>query len=206
MLLFTGSYSSHKGAESRDGEENTQTTLCYNGDILTMDGDEPNYVEAIVVKDVKIAFVGSEAEKKEYIQMVEQRHPMAIELDEISTEYPVLVIHQSGHLAVINHKALEMSGYTSETPNPKGGVIQRLVNSQEPNGVLEEVAFFQPVFRIFASSDQEANERLAFAGKDTYVRFLSTTQSLTSFATSAFFNHRSVQSYRWWMGARTRHL
>jgi len=229
-------------------------TLYFNGDILTMEGDEPEYVEAVVVKEGKITFTGTLAEAEEKYtdarrvdldgktllpgfidahshvwitgfqalsanllpppdgvvnsipalidqvnewkvnsekaigkvgwiigfgydnaQLEEQRHPTAIELDEISTEYPVLVIHQSGHIAVMNHKALEMSGYTSATPNPKGGVIQRVANSQEPNGVLEEMAFFQPVFRIFASLDQEANEKLALAGLDAYARFGFTT-------------------------------
>jgi predicted amidohydrolase YtcJ len=108
-------------------------------------------------------------------QLEERRHPTAAELDAISTEYPVLVIHQSGHLAVMNHKALELSGYTAATPNPKGGIIQRVAGSQEPNGVLEEMAFFQPVFRIFASLDQEANEKLALAGLAAYARFGFTT-------------------------------
>jgi len=40
--------------------------LYYNGDIITMDGDTPQYAEAVVEKDGKIAFVGSksEAQKK----------------------------------------------------------------------------------------------------------------------------------------------
>ena len=33
-------------------------TVYYNGDILTMEGDSPKYVEAVLVKDDKIAFVG----------------------------------------------------------------------------------------------------------------------------------------------------
>ena len=108
-------------------------------------------------------------------QLAEQRHPTANDLDAISTEYPVLVIHQSGHLAVMNHKALEMSGFTAETPDPKGGIIRRVEGSQEPSGVLEEMAFFKPVFGIFATLDQEANEKLALAGLDAYIRFGFTT-------------------------------
>ena len=33
-------------------------TVYFNGDILTMEGDAPKYVEAVVVKDDKIAFTG----------------------------------------------------------------------------------------------------------------------------------------------------
>ncbi|VXB16824.1 conserved hypothetical protein [Flavobacterium sp. 9R] len=36
--------------------------VYYNGDIITMEGDKPTYAEALVVKDGKIAFVGSEDE------------------------------------------------------------------------------------------------------------------------------------------------
>jgi len=36
----------------------TPATLYYNGDILTMEDDSPKYVEAVLVKDDKIAFVG----------------------------------------------------------------------------------------------------------------------------------------------------
>ena len=35
------------------------STVYFNGDILTMEGSSPKYVEAVVVKDGKIAFVGS---------------------------------------------------------------------------------------------------------------------------------------------------
>ena len=34
-------------------------TVYFNGDILTMEGSEPKYVEAVVVKDGKIAFTGN---------------------------------------------------------------------------------------------------------------------------------------------------
>jgi hypothetical protein len=36
-------------------------SLYVNGDILTMEGDQPRYAEAIVEQDGKIAFIGSRA-------------------------------------------------------------------------------------------------------------------------------------------------
>ena len=36
----------------------TVPTVYFNGDILTMEGDTPKYVEAVVVKDNKIAYIG----------------------------------------------------------------------------------------------------------------------------------------------------
>jgi len=35
------------------------SAIYFNGDILTMEGDKPQYVEAVVVKDGKIAYVGN---------------------------------------------------------------------------------------------------------------------------------------------------
>lgn len=39
-------------------------------------------------------------------QLKEQRHPTRHELDEVSKDLPVLIIHQSSHLATMNTKAL----------------------------------------------------------------------------------------------------
>jgi hypothetical protein len=73
-------------------------------------------------------------------QLLEKRHPNRDDLDAISTELPIVLVHQSGHLGAYNSKALELFAITADTPNPPGGVIQRRPGSQEPNGVLEETA------------------------------------------------------------------
>lgn len=103
-------------------------------------------------------------------QLKEQRHPTADDLDAISTELPVIFIHQSGHLGAMNHKALEMAGITADSENPPGGVIRREDGSSEPNGVLEEMAMFRPLFSIMGKFDQEANEAVAKAGLAAYAR------------------------------------
>ncbi|UCF69227.1 MAG: amidohydrolase, partial [Acidobacteriota bacterium] len=108
-------------------------------------------------------------------QLAEKRHPVADELDQISTDLPVLAIHQSGHLASMNHKALELAGITADTEDPPGGVIRREADGRTPDGVLEEMAFFGPVFGLFASLDEEANEKIALAGVEAYVSFGFTT-------------------------------
>jgi predicted amidohydrolase YtcJ len=40
-------------------------------------------------------------------QLAERRHPVREELDAISTELPIVLVHQSGHLISVNSKALE---------------------------------------------------------------------------------------------------
>ena len=72
--------------------------------------------------------------------MEEKRHPTRADLDAVSTEHPIIIMHISFHLAVMNSKALEMAGIDADTPDPEGGHIQREPNSNRPNGVLEEAA------------------------------------------------------------------
>ena len=70
----------------------------------------------------------------------EQRHPNRDDLDAVSKDNPILLMHISSHLMTGNSKMLEEIGVTSETKDPEGGKIQRKPGSNEPNGVLEEIA------------------------------------------------------------------
>lgn len=54
-------------------------------------------------------------------QLKEQRHPTRHELDSVSTELPVFVVHQSGHLCAMNTKALEIAGITAESKTRRAG-------------------------------------------------------------------------------------
>ncbi|MEK9656614.1 MAG: amidohydrolase family protein, partial [Halieaceae bacterium] len=57
--------------------------------------------------------------------LAEKRHPTRDDLDQVSTERPVAIVHVSGHLAVVNTVALEILGIDESTPDPAGGVIVR---------------------------------------------------------------------------------
>ena len=75
--------------------------------------------------------------------LLERRHPTRDDLDQVSVERPVAVVHVSGHLAAVNSAALKMLGIDATTPDPVGGVIVRDPDSADgrrPNGVLEETA------------------------------------------------------------------
>lgn len=225
------------------------------GDIITMEGDAPEYAEAVAVRNGKIAYVGPQSGVEALIgegtrqvdlegktllpgffdahghiwntgfqalaanllpppdgdahdiasiieimnkwvsenqvaidkvgwivgfgyddaQLAEKRHPTAADLNKISEDIPVILLHQSTHLGVMNDKALEMAGYTAETPNPAGGVIQRVEGSQQPNGVLEEMALFTPLFAVLAQLDETANLTIAKAGMKAYAAHGFTT-------------------------------
>jgi predicted amidohydrolase YtcJ len=81
-------------------------------------------------------------------QLAERRHPTRHDLDAISKDLPVMVIHQSGHFGVLNSKALEQMGVNGKSKNPNGGIIRREADGKTPDGVLEENAFFAVVFRL----------------------------------------------------------
>ncbi len=77
--------------------------------------------------------------------LAELRHPTRSDLDQISQEHPVLLVHASGHFLTGNSLALAAVKYDRETKDPLGGVIRREANG-DPNGVCEELAglpFFQ---------------------------------------------------------------
>ncbi len=73
----------------------------------------------------------------------EQRHPTRDDLDAVSRDHPIALLHVSAHLMSINSQALAKVGISAETANPPGGVIRRHEGTSEPNGVLEESAIFQ---------------------------------------------------------------
>lgn len=66
-------------------------------------------------------------------------HPTREDLDQVSKDQPVYIIHISGHMGVANSKALELMGIDKDSQNPEGGEIVR-DQSGEPNGLLTETA------------------------------------------------------------------
>jgi predicted amidohydrolase YtcJ len=94
--------------------------------------------------------------------VAEQRHPTREDLDAVSTDHPILLMHISSHLMAANSKALELAGITADTPDPKGGKVQRMPGSRQPNGVLEETAMAAMLAKIPAPTPERALEMLAF--------------------------------------------
>lgn len=234
-------------------QESQTSTVYFNGDIITMQGDQPTYVEALVVKDGKINYTGDSDKAMEIAgvghKMVdlkgktllpgfidghahfssfgvqafgaqilpppdagannipalidilnqwnteenraltgwifgmgfddsvleEKRFPTKEDLDLVSTEYPIMLIHISGHFASLNSKGLELLGITSETKDPEGGIIRRLPNSNEPNGVLEELAAIPYYAKALTPVSEEALLKLMNAGQEMALSYGYTT-------------------------------
>tara|TARA_B110000902_G_scaffold103952_1_gene122736 strand:+ start:7686 stop:9392 length:1707 start_codon:yes stop_codon:yes gene_type:complete len=226
--------------------------LYYGGDILTMNGDTPKYVEALVTNEDTIVFVGKIKEAKkifaaaktqnlhgktllpgfidahahfagfpsqaigaqilpppdagadniaslikilkdwstpENIELTgwifgmgfddsvleEKRFPTKTDLDKVSTEHPIMIIHISGHFCVVNSKGLAMLNINSETPDPEGGLIRRVPNTNEPNGVLEELAAIPIMPKVLGPKSEAALKAFLIAGQDMALSYGYTT-------------------------------
>lgn len=78
-------------------------------------------------------------------RLKEKRVPDRTVLDRASGEHPILLQHKSGHVGVLNSRALQEAGIGKDTPDPAGGRIWR--ENGEPTGYLEENAFI-PVMNL----------------------------------------------------------
>ncbi len=228
-------------------------SVYFGGQILTMVGDKPQYVEAIVVNDNEISFVGSKKDAlakagdnslnvdlagktlmpgfidghahfsnfasqaigarllpppdsgaKDIPSIIkllkewntaknraltgwvfgtgfddsvikEKRFPTKHDLDQVTTKYPIMITHISGHFAVVNSKGLELLNITKDTPNPEGGLIRREKGSNEPNGVLEELAAIPHMLKAISPTSREAGLQFFEAGQEMAVSFGYTT-------------------------------
>jgi predicted amidohydrolase YtcJ len=99
--------------------------------------------------------------------LAEQRHPTRDDLDAVSKDHPIVLIHISAHQMTGNSKALEMAGITPDTPDPEGGVIQRKADGKTPNGVLEEQAYLL-YFKVIPVPTAEKAEELVAEGLRLY--------------------------------------
>ena len=72
----------------------------------------------------------------------DNRHPTREDLDKVSTKRPIVIWHVSGHLAVLNSRALAILSIDGQTADPEGGrILKELRNGVwRATGVLEETA------------------------------------------------------------------
>ena len=228
-------------------------SIYYNGDIVTMVGNSPKYVEALAVKDGIIEKIGNKDEilklKGENTKVVdlkgkslfpgfidghchfanfgvqaigaqllaspdanvndmetlinvlkewntsenraltgwifgtgfddsvlkEKRFPTKHDLDQVSTEFPIMISHISGHFAVVNSVGLKKLGIDENSTNPEGGIIRREKNSSEPNGVLEELAAIPYMLNALSPKSDEAAIKFFEAGQDMALSYGYTT-------------------------------
>jgi predicted amidohydrolase YtcJ len=72
----------------------------------------------------------------------DKKFPTRLQLDEVSPDNPVYLVHISGHVAVANSLALRHAEINADTKNPVGGEIERFADG-EASGMLKEGAAMQ---------------------------------------------------------------
>jgi predicted amidohydrolase YtcJ len=105
----------------------------------------------------------------DHTKLREQRPLSNKDLDAVSRDKPVLIVHASGQQVVLNSKALELAGITRESQPPANGQIGRWPGSREPDGVLEGSAAVRVLGQL---PNLPSAERLAMIeqGQTLYLR------------------------------------
>jgi len=105
----------------------------------------------------------------------EGRHPTREDLDRVSTDLPVWVVHASRHMAVGNSVALDQAGIAASTPDPEGGAIVRRCGSREPTGLLRESAWAHVRLTLFPTIPEHHHPDLVRRTGEHYARLGITT-------------------------------
>lgn len=72
--------------------------------------------------------------------VAERRMPTRTELDSVSIDHPVWVLHASGHNGSANSCTLQLQGVCRDTPDPIGGRFGRDTETGELTGLIEGIS------------------------------------------------------------------
>jgi len=98
----------------------------------------PPEVTTLAQLQKKLAGLVAQTPKGDWIQgyyliLEANRPPSKEEMDKVSPDHPVWMMHQAGHMGSANSLALKLAGITKDTQDPMGGIIERGSNG-EPTG------------------------------------------------------------------------
>ncbi|MCM3688661.1 amidohydrolase [Kocuria rosea] len=97
----------------------------------------------------------------DHTALAEGRHPTRDELDQVSTDVPVVLAHVTAHLLVANSRALELAGIRDDTPDPAGGRFVR-DDAGRLTGLVQELG---AVAAVLAAVPPPAPEDLTAAAQ-----------------------------------------
>jgi predicted amidohydrolase YtcJ len=83
----------------------------------------------------------------------DKRHPNRYDLDKVSDKHPIMIHHTSGHLSVVNSKAIELAKVTENTPVGTGGYF-----GLDENGKLNGVLYERPAMEFFYAVQEKDTE------------------------------------------------
>lgn len=127
--------------------------------------------------------------------------PTRLDLDELPTSRPILVVAADTHIGLANSRALALAGVASETTDPPGGEIRRAENG-EPTGVLLDNAIGlvselipRPTAEQDAAAIAAAHERMAKAGITTCLHAAADEAELAALAILADAGRLAVRPH-----------
>ncbi len=98
-------------------------------------------------------------------KLEELRYIYASDLDPVSPENPVFLMHTMGHYSVANGQALKLAKITKDTRDPPGGTIDRKPDGT-PTGVLKEAAMGLVMRLIPEIKPEQAREGIRELAKE----------------------------------------
>ena len=101
-------------------------------------------------------------------------------LDKVSTDVPILVMNQSGHIAYVNHKAFELAGINDKTPNPgDGGIYMKDAQGKLTGVIVEASAILSFVKKMPAPTDAELAQAMQKTAKYIASKGVTTSAEIT---------------------------
>ncbi len=100
----------------------------------------------------------------------------ADDLDQVSKDVPIFIVNQSGHIAYVNHKALELAGVNNKTPNPAGGGVY----VKDAKGNLTGKLIEPPSYLPFMAKMPNPTEEQLFAAIQGTMRKMASTGVTTA--------------------------
>ncbi len=111
--------------------------------------------------------------------LAEKRHPTRRDIDEVAPHHPVILSHRSLHACVLNSLALSMAGFTRETAEPPGGVIDRDIDSGEPTGLLFDMLGHIREKVMSPLSEAELDDGITLVGQHYLSQGITSLQDAT---------------------------
>ena len=101
-------------------------------------------------------------------------------LDKVSTEVPIVVMNQSGHILYVNHKAFEVAGITDKTPNSgDGGIYMKDAQGRLTGVVVEASAILSILKHAPTPSEAELAAAMRKTAKMIASRGVTTSAEIT---------------------------
>jgi predicted amidohydrolase YtcJ len=124
--------------------------------------------------------------------LAEKRHPTRWELDQAAPANPVILTHRTGHAHVLNSLALTLVGISGETAEPPGGMIERDLETGEPNGLLYDMSTYLANI-VPPLNDSDLEQGIELASKKLVSFGITSVQDA-----SAHNDYRRWQMFRRW--------